>query len=67
MLWLPDGRVLLWGMDPTNTLCSVCREPISHDYTVINVKAELGRLTHGRCNPENIYEQELLGHPHGHT
>lgn len=61
-LWLPDGRVLLWGMDPTTTLCAICHEVISEDYTVINICAELGRLTHARCLPNNVYEQELLGH-----
>lgn len=58
-----DGRTLIFGMDPTLTLCSVCREPISQDYTCIVVVPEIGRLTHGRCVPTNLYEQNLLHHP----
>ena len=60
IMYLGD-RVLLYGMDPTKTLCEICREIISPDYMVVNVYADLGRLTHARCIP-NMYERELLGH-----
>jgi hypothetical protein len=63
ILVLPDGRILVWGMDPTLTLCAICREVISVDYTVPAVAADRGILIHGRCLPVNIYEQQLLQHP----
>lgn len=63
VLPLPDGRTLIYGMDPTLTLCPHCREPISEDYTVIVVNAYLGCLVHARCLSDNVYEQALLGHP----
>lgn len=61
VIYTPDGRVLLLGMDPTMTLCAECHEVISTDYIIINISMELGRLTHVRCMPELIYEDELLG------
>jgi hypothetical protein len=60
-----DGeRTLIYGMDPTKTLCEVCGEPASEDYVVISVIPGVGRLTHQRCHV-NAFEQELLGHPEG--
>lgn len=59
-----DGRVLIFGMDPTLTLCPECRERIADDHgMVVNVAGEIGRLTHVRCLPANIFEQELLDQP----
>ena len=60
-----DGeRTLIYGMDPTKTLCEVCDERVAEDYAVIQVVPGVGRLTHIRCH-ENEFEQELLGHPEG--
>lgn len=59
-----DGRVLIFGMDPTLTLCPGCNEVICEDGELIaNVHGDLGRLTHIRCLSANIFEQELLDQP----
>ena len=62
IMYTEDGRMLIMGMDPTLTLCSVCHEPISPDYVVVNIHPELGRLTHVRCMDDSEYfEEHLLG------
>ncbi len=62
VIYTPDGRVLLMGMDPTLTLCPACGEVISEDYYIINVQMELGTLAHVRCLPgDGYFEEQLLG------
>jgi hypothetical protein len=67
VIYTTDGRVLLMGMDPTTTLCFMCREVISEDYTIVKIAYELGRLAHLRCLPDtdaDYFEGNFQGEHH---